>query len=261
MVAENFGILDRTATPRPRAFERLSWWGEMPTVYAARRVAHTPASPTDPGYGLDRHPQVLFADWTPRDLGTHEENVEVYSNAEQVELFLNGRSLGSKPRPSDDAPRNWKVPFEPGTLRAVGSNGGRVVATHELKTAGKPARVALSVDKSRLAHVWDDVVYVEATVVDRHGVIVPSASDLITFKATGPGRVVAVDSGDNASHEPFQAAERSAFQGRCFAMLKADAPRGRITVKATAAGLSPGTISVEAVQQTALHIGSRQTNR
>ncbi|MET0647898.1 MAG: glycoside hydrolase family 2 TIM barrel-domain containing protein, partial [Pyrinomonadaceae bacterium] len=76
MVAENFGLLDRTSTPRPRAFQRLSWWGTVPTVHAARRVAHAPASPTDPGYGLDRHPQVLFADWTPKDLSPHEEEVE-----------------------------------------------------------------------------------------------------------------------------------------------------------------------------------------
>ena len=261
MVAENFGILDRTATPRPRAFQRLSWWGTTPTVYAARRVAHTPASPTDPGYGLDRHPQVLFADWTPKDLAPHEEEVEVYSNAEQVELFLNGRSLGSKARPSDDAPRNWKVRFEPGTLRAVGSAGGRVVATHELKTAGRPARVVLSADKSRLAHHWDDVVYVEALVVDANGVVVPSASDLINFKAAGPGRVVAVDSGDNASHEPFQASQRRAYQGRCFALLKADAARGRISVTAAAPGLAPGSVTVEAAPQSAFHFGSRQTNR
>jgi beta-galactosidase len=248
MIAENFGLLDRTATPRPRAFERLSWWGEVPTVFAARRVAPTPLTPTDPGYGNDRRPQVLYGDWTPGNLAPHEENVEVYSNAEQVELFLNGRSLGSKPRPSDDAPRNWQVPFEPGTLRAVGTKGGRIVATHELKTAGKPARVVLSADKARLAHAWDDVVYVEATVVDANGVIVPNASDLITFKATGPGRVVAVDSGDNASHEPFQASERNAYQGRCFALLKANAPRGRVNVTATASGLAPGTVSVEVVR-------------
>ena len=247
MVAENFGLLDRTATPRPRAFQRLSWWGTTPVVYAARRVAHTPASPTDPGYGLDRHPQVLFEDWTPTDLSPHEEDVEVYSNAEVVELFLNGRSLGSKARPSDDAPRNWTVPFEPGTLRAVGTKGGKVVATHELRTAGKPARVLLSVDKPRLAHHWDDVVHVEALLVDANGVVVPSASDLITFKATGPGRVVAVDSGDNASHEPFQTSQRRAYQGRCFAMLKADAPRGRITVTASASGLASGTVTVETV--------------
>ncbi|HYP53052.1 MAG TPA: glycoside hydrolase family 2 TIM barrel-domain containing protein, partial [Pyrinomonadaceae bacterium] len=261
MVAENFGLLDRTATPRPRAFQRLSWWGTTPTVYAARRVAHTPTAPTDPGYGLDRHPQVLFEDWTPRDLSPHEETVEVYSNAEVVALVLTGRSLGSKARPSDDAPRNWAVPFEPGTLRAVGAKGGKVVATHELKTAGKPARVVLSVDKPRLAHHWDDVVYVEALVVDADGRIVPSASDLITFTATGPGRVVAVDSGDNASHEPFQAAERRAYQGRCFAVLKATAPRGRVTLTASAAGLARGSVTVEAAPASSLRIPDGASNR
>ncbi len=119
----------------------------------------------------------------------------------------------------------------------------------------------LSVDKSRLAHAWDDVVHVEATVVDANGVVVPGASDLITFKATGSGRVVAVDSGDNASHEPFQASERRAYQGRCFALLKATAPRGRAVVTASAPGLAPGTISVEAVPRTASNIDSRQKTR
>jgi beta-galactosidase len=248
-VSFNFGLLDRTGTPRPLAYQRLSWWGEVPTVYAVRRVAPTPLAPTDPGYGNDRRPTVLFADWTPTDTKPHEENVEVYSNAEQVELFLNGRSLGSKARPSDDAPRNWMVPFEPGTLRAVGSVGGKTVATHELKTAGRPARVLLSVDKPTLANAWDDVVYVEATIVDANGVIVPSASDLITFNVTGAGRVVAVDSGDNTSHEPFQATQRRAFQGRCFALLKADKPRGRVTVTASAPGLAGGTVTVEITGQ------------
>jgi beta-galactosidase len=258
LVSFNFGLLDRTGTPYPVAFQRLSWWGQVPTVYAVRRVAPTPLAPTDPGYGNDRRPHVLFADWTPKSPAPHEENVEVYSNAEQVELFLNGRSLGSKARPSDDAPRNWKVPFEAGTLRAVGSVGGKVVATHELKTAGKPARVTLSADKSRLAHAWDDVVYVEALVVDANGVVVPNASDLITFKATGPGRVVAVDNGDIASHEPFQATQRRAHQGRCFALLKADAARGRIGVTATAAGLAPGAAGVEAAPPSAFKFGGRR---
>jgi beta-galactosidase len=261
LVSFNFGLLDRTGTPYPVAFQRLSWWGTTPTVYAVRRVAPTPLAPTDPGYGQDRRPRVLHGDWTPRELTPHEENVEVYSNAEQVELFLNNRSLGSKARPSDDAPRNWKVPFEPGTLRAVGRVGGKVVATHELKTAGKPARIVLSTDKLSLAHAWDDVVYVEALVVDANGVVVPNASNLITFKASGPGRVVAVDNGDNASHEPFQTAERRAYHGRCFALLKADAARGRISVTATANGLAPGTVSIEAAPQSSLNIGSRQKNR
>jgi len=254
LVSENFGLLDRAGTPKPLAFQRQSWWAARPMVYAARRVAHTPAPPTDPGYGLDRRPQVLFADWTPRDAGPHEETVEVYSNCEQVELFLNGRSLGSKPRPSDDAPRVWKVRFEPGTLRAVGSNGGRTYAAHELKTAGRPARVLVSADRARLAHHWDDVVYVEATVVDANGVVVPNASDLISFRVEGPGRIAAVDNGDLASHEPFQAAGRRAYQGRCFAVLKATAPRGRVRLTASAAGLAAGSVNVEAAPASSLKI-------
>ncbi|HEV2765689.1 MAG TPA: glycoside hydrolase family 2 TIM barrel-domain containing protein, partial [Pyrinomonadaceae bacterium] len=261
MIAENFGILDRTATPRPLAYQRRSWWAAAPMVHAARRVAHTPKPPTDPGYGLDRRPQVLFSDWTPRDQKAHEETIEVYSNCEQVELFLNGKSLGTKPKPADDSPRTWKVQFEPGTLRAVGVNGGRVVATHELRTAGAPARVLLAADRTRLAPLWDDIVYVTATVVDANGVLVPSADHLINFRVAGPGRVVAVDSGDNESHEPFQADARRAYQGRCFALLKADAARGRITLTASAPGLKPGSVSVAAVSPGAFRIPDTRPNR
>ena len=215
-------------------------------VYAARRVAPTPLAPTDPGYGQDRRPQVLFSDWTPRSREPHEENVEVYSNCERVELFLNGQSLGSLPRPADDSPRNWKVPFAPGALRAVGTNGGRIVAAYELRTAGRPARVLLASDLDRLSPVWDDVAYVTATVVDADGRVVPDAADLITFSVSGPGRVVAVDSGDNSSHEPFQAAGRRAYQGRCFALIRAGATSGRINVTASAPGLAGGSVSIAA---------------
>jgi beta-galactosidase len=249
VVAYNSGLLDRTATPRPLAFERQSWWSAGPMVYVARRIAPTPALPTDPGYDpeQERRPQVLFSDWTPRDLTPHEENVEVYSNCEAVELLLNGKSLGSKARPEDGAPRNWKVPFESGTLKAVASNGGKIVATHELRTASKPAQIVLQADRLRLAPVWDEVAYVSATVVDKNGVLVPFAGDLITFKVTGAGRIAAVDSGNNASHEAFQAGERRAYQGRCFALLKATGASGKITLIASAPGLTSGSITLNAI--------------
>lgn len=249
-IADNFGLLDRTGTVKPLGFQRASWWSETPMVFITRRAAPTPLGPTDPGYGTvaeERRPQVLFPDWTPRQLSAHEENVEVYSNCEQVELFLNGRSLGTKARPADDAPRNWLVPFEAGTLKAVGMNKGRVVAVHELRTAGRPARIVLAADRAGLAPVWDDVSYVTATVVDSNGVIVPGANDLIKFSVSGPGRIAAVDSADNNSHEPFQAEERRAYQGRAFALVKATGPRGRITVVATASGLGGGSITINAV--------------
>ena len=249
-VSHNSGLLDLTGSIKPIGFERQSWWSDRPMVFITRRIAPTPLSPTDPGYepDLQRRQQVLFADWTPANSNSHEEKVEVYSNCEQVELFLNGKSLGEKALPADASPRTWTVQFVPGTLRAVGKNNGRVVASYELRTAGKPARIALNADRIALTPVWDDVVYVDATVVDDNGVLVPNAADVITFKISGPGVIAAVESGDNTSHQPFQASERRAYQGRCFAILKAAAASGRITIAASASSLKSNSLTINAVR-------------
>jgi beta-galactosidase len=245
-IAFTYGLFDRTGTPHARAFQRQSWWSAQPMVHVSRRVSADALQPNDPGFGLDRGPQVLFSDWTPTSHEPHKENVEIYSNCDEVELWLNDQSLGTKRRPADDSPRNWQVAYAPGTLRAVGKNAGQIVATHELKTAGKPARIVLIADRTNISPAWDDLSYIEATVVDAQGVLVPSASDQITFKVEGPGRVVATDSANNASHESFQASERRAYQGRCFALVKADSPNGRITIEASAPGLKKGAITLTA---------------
>ena len=243
-----FGLLDRTGTPRPRAFERQSWWSDEPMVHITRRVAPTPLAPTDPGYEPDpRRIQVLFSDWTPRNLDAHDETVEVYSNCEEVELFLNGRSLGAKPLPPDASPRTWVVRFESGTLLALAKNRDRIVARDELRTAGAPARIVLSADRNRVAPVWDDLVHITAKVVDKNGVLVPTANNLVSFAVSGPGVVAAVDNGDNSSHESFQASQRRAYQGLLLAMIKAKAPRGRITITASAPGLASASITLTAV--------------
>lgn len=240
------GLLDRTAKPRPVGYQRQSWWGEKPMVYIARRVVPATASPTDPGYEVaeQKRTQTLFGDWTPKNLGPHQENAEIYSNCEEVELFLNGKSLGSKPKPKDDSPRNWKVDFEAGTIKAVGENGGKVVAEFELKTVGKPSRIVLSASKANITNDWNDVVFVTATVVDDKGVVVPNANDMIVFEATGAGDIVAVDSADNADHDPFQAKQRRAFQGTCEALIKAKGTSGTISVTANAAGLISNKVSI-----------------
>ena len=217
-------------------------------VYIARRVASATASPTDPGYEVaeQRRTQTLYGDWTPRNLNSHEENVEIYSNCEEVELFLNGKSLGSKPKPADDRPRNWKVNFEAGTIKAIGKNGGKQAAEFELKTAGKPARIVLTADKAKITNDWNDVVFVTAKVVDANGVVVPNANDLIEFAATGAGAIVAVDSADNADHDPFQATKRKAFQGTCVALIKAAKGNGSITISAQSGDLKGGVITINA---------------
>lgn len=240
------GLLDRTATPRPVGYQRQSWWSDKPMVYIARRVAPAQASPTDPGYLAieKRLAQTLFGDWTPQNLDKHEENVEIYSNCDEVELFLNGKSLGSKPKNADDSPRNWKVGFEAGTIKAVGKNGGKAVAEFELKTAGKPARIVLSANKASITNDWNDVVFVTATVVDDKGVVVPNANDLIVFEAAGAGDIVAVDSADNADHDPFQAKQRKAFQGTCEALIKAKGTSGTISISARSGAIMSNKISI-----------------
>ncbi|MFT3746535.1 MAG: glycoside hydrolase family 2 TIM barrel-domain containing protein [Pyrinomonadaceae bacterium] len=243
--AFTFGMLDRTATKRPLGWQRQAWWSDKPMVYLARRTAPNTASPTDPGWDPDeqRRTQVVFEDWTPKNLGPHEENVEIYSNCDEVELFLNGKSLGSKPKNANDSPRNWKVNFEAGTIKAVGKNGGKAVAEFELKTAGKPAKIVLATDKMRIANDWNDVAFVSATVVDANGVKVPTANDMISFGTTGSGFLAAVDSADNSDHDPFQAKQRKAFQGTCFALIKGN-KAGQITLTANAPGLVGAKINI-----------------
>ncbi len=247
-ISADFGLFDRTMTPRPIAFERRSWWSDEPMVAIARRVAPTPLTPTDPGYeAYQSHIQTLYSDWTPRSLAPHEERVEVYSNCEQVELLLNGVSLGTQNRPDDASPRLWKVGFASGTLQAIGKNKGKEVALCTLRTAGAPARLVLTTDRSRLAADGQEVACVHVTVTDANGILVPNAQPMISFQLTGPGLIAAVDNGDLNSHESFQAHERHAFQGRCLVLLRATAPAGSLTLTASTPGLAPASLTLKTI--------------
>ncbi len=249
VIGHGSGLLDRTGAIRPLARERESWWSEAPMVAITRRAAATDLMPTDPGYGgEERHTQVLYTDWTPENRSPHDENIEVYSNAKEVELFLNGQSLGVKKLNADASPRNWRVSFAPGILQAVARNDGQIVATDELRTAGKPAKIILSTETKTLAPTFDAVAIVRAKITDADGIEIPRAHDLISFKISGPGQVVAVDNGDNSSHELFQASERQAFEGECVAFVKANASSGKIVLNATAVGLTAGAIQIEAAK-------------
>jgi beta-galactosidase len=252
VINHSSGLLDRTGALKPMAFERESWWGEKPMVRLARRTAPNDRMPTDPGYGGEElHTQVQFADWTSRNPAPHDEAVEAYSNCEEVELFLNGKSLGAKKINADASPRIWKVPFAPGTLKAVARNEkGKVVAQDELRTAGKAEKIVLSTETKKLSPGFDNVAIVRARIVDANGITVPRADDLISFKVTGPGVIACVDSGDTVSHEPFQAGERKAFQGECVAFVKATAKSGKISVSATAGGLKGDSVGIKAASKT-----------
>lgn len=244
-VGHNSGLLDRTGAPRSTAYERQSWWSDQPMVHMVRRVAPTDAMPTDPGYAADeRYTQVLFTDWTPKNLNPHQENVEVYSNCKEVELFLNGKSLGVQEIHADASPRIWNVAFAPGTLKAVARNDGKVAATDELTTVGMPAKIILTTNLKKISDSWDAVAFVRAEIVDGQGTLVPGASNLISFDVSGSGVIAAVDNADNSSHDPFQSSQRQAFHGTCIAFVKANAPGGNIKITASSPGLKSDSVRI-----------------
>lgn len=157
-ISHDFGLFDRAGGTKPRTFQRQSWWSEEPMVHITRKERNG-------GVGE------LVSDWTPADYDTYDQaHLEIYSNCEEVELFLNGKSLGTKTKPEDDAPRNWVVTFEKGTIKAVGKNGGREVATHEMQTAGQPSRIILTADRKVLTNDREDLSFITATVVDEEGI-------------------------------------------------------------------------------------------
>jgi beta-galactosidase len=238
-------------------------------VAIARRVAAVRAAPIDPGYAnattmnqaaapvtpgapappLDptvRFAQPLLTDWTPKDLAPHTENVEIYTNAEEVELFLNGKSLGTQKLHPDASAIAFKVPFEPGTLKAVASSHGKAVATDELKTAGKPARLVFAADRPAdpLTPDWNDVRYLTATLVDEAGTRIPDSTTVVHFAATGPAAVIAVDNGNMIDHDPFQAMQRKLYDGHAVAIVRATAASGKVTVTASADGVASASVTL-----------------
>lgn len=241
----NAGLTDRAGFIQARGYERESWWSDKPMVHLLRRVARTAETPADPGYeALEwKRLQVLFADWTTPSSTASTENVEIYSNAEEVELVLNGRSLGKKTTQKNAASLNWKVPFEPGTLEAIARSKGKEVARNALRTAGKAVKLRLVPDRTKLAATWDDVAHVVVEVLDENGTVVPSAADLVKFNVSGPGKIIAVDSGSVISTEPFQAMQRKAHQGSCLAILRATG-QGKVTLSASADGLASASIDI-----------------
>ncbi|MGB3004896.1 MAG: glycoside hydrolase family 2 TIM barrel-domain containing protein [Chitinophagaceae bacterium] len=232
-VAHGSGLLDKTGGIRDVGYQRQSWWNDKPMLYVMRKQGNAGAGE-------------WISDWSPTDIDTYDEaKIQVFSNCDEVELFLNGESVGIQSRPADNAsPRLWTVTFHKGTLKAVAKNKGKIVAEQELTTAGNPAKIIVSADKSQIENNWDDVVYVTAIVTDENGLPCLNATDKISFSIEGPGDVVAVDNADLSSAEPYISNERWAYKGKCIAIIKANAVGGNIKVTASAKDLKSGNINI-----------------
>ncbi|MFI6335622.1 glycoside hydrolase family 2 TIM barrel-domain containing protein [Streptomyces sp. NPDC050535] len=217
----------------------------------------------------------------------HEEGdtVEVwaYANVDTVELFLNGRSLGTRrydtkktvdgrpyletteasgddktvtggawpgsyTSPNGSAGKlhlTWRVPYAPGELKAVARGDGRTVATDVLRTAGAPHAIRLAADRRSTTADGRSLVFVTAEVVDSRGVVVPDAENLLAFAVDG-GSLAGLDNGREESAERYQASTRTAFHGKALAVVRAGTKAGAVKVTARSDGLRTGTVSVRA---------------
>jgi len=168
-------------------------------------------------------------------------DIWAYSNAEEVELFLNDQTLGVKKKQGDDLHLMWKVPFTPGTLKAISRTGGKEILVQEVKTAGTPAKLVVTADRSSITADGTDLSFVTVDVVDANGVIVPNADNRIKFQIEGSGAIVGVDNGDPVSHESFKAPQRKAFHGKCLVVVQSGETPGNIKLTASSEGL-PSTV-------------------
>jgi beta-galactosidase len=174
-INSHFGIVDTCGFPKDNFYYYQAWWGD-------RAVVH------------------LLPHWNWAGKEGQEIDVRCFSNAEEVELFLNDTSLGHKPM-SKNSHLGWKVKYAPGTLLAKAYTAGRMVAQDKVETTGAPARVALTADSPAINANGEDVSVITVTVTDAQGRTVPTANQQIAFDLSGPGKIIGVGNGDPSCHE------------------------------------------------------------
>jgi beta-galactosidase len=216
-----FGAIDTAGFPKDIFYFYQSKWGA-----AGPTMVH-----------------IVPMDWTTWTAGT-SVTVWVYSNADSVELFLNGTSLGSKTTSATTAHLQWSVPFATGTLQAKATKGGTVVATDTVKTAGSAAKLALSPDRASITADGRDLSYVEVDIEDAQGVVVPKANNTISVAVSGPGTLVGMDAGDSTNHDSYKGTSHAAFNGKLMAIVQATGTPGTVTVTASSGSLTSGTAAI-----------------
>ncbi|MBQ6240018.1 MAG: DUF4982 domain-containing protein [Firmicutes bacterium] len=169
--------------------------------------------------------------------------VDAYADADEVEFFLNGVSVGKAPVVKLEA--SLEIPYEKGILEAVAYRDGKETARCSLKTAGEACAVTLCADRSEIRADSQDLSYVALTLVDENGDRVPYETSTLHIEVSGAGRLAGIGSGNPCTEEGFGDPFCKAYQGRAMAAVVADAP-GEILVKAWAEGMVPAEITIQA---------------
>jgi beta-galactosidase len=221
-VSSQFGIMDSIGLPKDNYYSYQAMWGMAPVVHIL------------PHWNWAGSEGTLIDVW-------------VFTNAPRVELFLNGKSLGAQ-SVAPDSHADWSVPYAAGTLTAKAYDGnGKVVAKEVVRTTGAPVALALSesLRTTPLSADGEDTAIVYADAIDSDGMVVPTASNEISFALTGAGQIAGTGNGDPASLEPNTGSRRALFNGYAAVFVKSiDGQPGPITLTASSPGLTSAAINL-----------------
>jgi beta-galactosidase len=232
-INSHFGVMDICGFPKNLYYYYQSWWTDKDVLH----ISPLWNMPAGKGGRKSKEGQPI--------------EVWVNSNADNVELFLNGKSLGKKDMPRNSH-LNWMVNYEPGKLEAVGYKGRRRLYS-KLETTGEPYEVVVTPYKTTMLADGKDASVINISVVDKQGREVPTANNLITFKYSGDGKIIGVGNGDPSSHEPDKYLDdsnwqRSVFNGKCQVILQAGIHNDIIKFEALSDGLQKGSTGIHTIQ-------------
>ena len=195
------------------------------------------------------------SEWTDKDLlhifphwnWQEGEIIDVwayYNNADEVELFLNGKSLGRKSKTEDSFHVSWRVPFEKGELKAISYKNGKPVLTKTIKTVGEAASIRLTADRISIKSDAKDLAFVTVEVLDAEGTVLPTADNFINFEIEGEGFIAGTDNGDPTEHLSLKKPQRKLFNGKALVVIQSKKKSGKITLKANSEGLKKAQLNI-----------------
>ena len=238
------GDLDLIGYRKPQSYYRDILWNGGDRVYATVRLPD-PEGQKIIAVGWATYPTVPTWTW-PEEEGKALQ-VEVYSGTERVQLYLNDKLIGEQPTGRDqEFKATFTVPYIPGTLKAVGLRGGKSVAESILTTAGDPAALRITADRTTVQADGQDLSFLTIEAVDAADHPQPFADKDVQFSITGPGIIAAVGNGDGQDGASYQGDRRKLFQGRALVVVRTSKQGGPITITAKAPGLRDGSATIQA---------------
>jgi beta-galactosidase len=242
MRSNTAGVIDLAGNRKPEFYFRQSIWSDKPMVFFGTTDRPDNGRTTD----LWAHKRVEPV-WNYDD--GKKISVNAFSNCEEVELFLNNKSLGTK-KMADFKNRaiTWEMPFEKGTLKAVAKNKGVEAASFELRTTGQANTIMASADKKSFKADRESLDHVYVTLCDEAGNCVYSADNEITCEISGPARLIGMDDSNPSNVEDYKDNKQHAFHGKVLVYLQSTDKAGKVTIRLTSPGLKDAVVTLDVVK-------------